>query len=145
MIETLFALWFAMLCRAQCEEMWYHNEATRLWNILKHSAALSRWYKGHISLIQAFWPKCPSWLRYNPAWPLPLSPFLDDCWHFFKKLEFASLSAAFALITENVWLGVTTYVLLGVFFYINFHTIIPARYKGSWRPWSWLIAFWKPR
>jgi hypothetical protein len=144
-VELIFVLWFAMLCRAQCEEMLYYVESTRLWRLFRRSPILGRWYKGHVSLLEVAWRNCPSWLRYNPSLPLPFSPFTDDFWHFVKKLEFASYGVAFGLVLGSWWYGIELYLLLGIFFAINFHTIIPSRWNGSWRPLRWVLAFWRPR
>lgn len=131
--------------RAQLERMWWSNEDTKLWQFFNWLGLeqLRVWYKGHHSLFQCFWPRCPWWLRYNPSLPLPLSPFTDDCWHHIKKLEYASYAVMCGILAQSWLVAILVYVLLGVFFFIDHHRTVVRRGSRGWWAWSKLITFWR--
>lgn len=140
-------IYLSSLLEAIKEEKWYSSETDNDQIGIffeKHLNKLIPFYNGHVSLAQCLLgDKCPSWLRYNPSFPIPISPFTDDFWHFVKKLEKVITGILLAIITGNWWWLPLYYFFWMAMWTINYHVIIPIRQRGVWKPLWRVLRFWK--
>lgn len=117
--------------------IWFKGENNVYWRMLK-GTKYERWYKGHISICEVWFKKCPKVLRYNPKLIL-----LCDPWHLAKHLEMLALTGIIGIFSGSVliWLGL--YIGYGMAFYYNYHYVLPIEKKGNFVDALKELMFWR--